>query len=477
MRVLLYNWIPLQDSTGRGAGVDVYVKNLIVSLYQSGENVELFYLSSGTYYDVEDIDIRYEYISEEYMGVPIKQFAIINSPVFAPASLSYLQIRSLLEDNKLKSVLVDFLNTQGPFDIVHFHNLEGLSLDSINLKNKFKNIKFIYTIHNYYPFCPQVQLWKNNIQNCTESNTGFSCLECRKYNYTSEEKMRQKMSLQYHAMLNGACEEDEEIVALSALLDEKYEKDEEMYDTELLQRQLGQYFQKYRKSFVNIINGNIDVVLVVSKRVGFIAEKMGINKNIIEISYIGSSAVKSNGKEIAQRKDYDAQKPLTIAYLGYRRPEKGYDFFVKVLSSIPQDVAKQIRVVIAARGIEENEYKKLKLNYKNISLFDGYKREELPALLEHVDVGLVPVLWEDNLPQIAIELAANGVVVLASDLGGASELCNDSLFRFEAGNVKECVDRITQFVTERKLLGRYWEHYNDVNDSQAHIKALMLIFS
>ena len=33
----------------------------------------------------------------------------------------------------------------------------------------------------------------------------------------------------------------------------------------------------------------------------------------------------------------------------------------------------------------------------------GY-RKELDDLLRDVDVGLIPVLWEDNLPQVAIEM-------------------------------------------------------------------------
>ena len=50
--------------------------------------------------------------------------------------------------------------------------------------------------------------------------------------------------------------------------------------------------------------------------------------------------------------------------------------------------------------------------------------------MEDVNLGIVPPLWEDNLPQVAIEMISNGIPVLTSMNGGAKELNSHVMFRF-----------------------------------------------
>lgn len=471
MRVLLYNWIPLYDKTGRGAGVDVYVKNLINSLGRQ-ENVDLFYLSSGTCYD-DSKKIFYIKVADEYDQIKCAQFTIVNSPVFAPASLSFLQVRTLLEDKNLSTVFTDFLQKNGPFDVVHFHNLEGLTIECLNVKNKFKNTKFIYTIHNYYPFCPQVQLWSNGQNSCTKNDTDIDCLSCRKYHYTSEDKMIKKMSLQFKCFLGDIVERG--IEKQFELLDRQYSEVESEITEDELRCSLSGCYERYRKAYINIINQNIDNVLVVSKRVGDIAINMGIRNSIVDVLYIGSSSATKERMEI--EKKYDSGEALTIVYLGYARKEKGYYFFCDLLNAIPLAICKKIKIIIAARGMNEADFENVREKFCSFHIQNGYDRDKLPQFLSQVDLGIVPVLWEDNLPQVAIELAANGVAVLSSDLGGASELCDDGFFRFKAGNIKDCAWRIEKIVQERSILNQYWNSYKEVNDSQQHVLALMNLYS
>ena len=61
--------------------------------------------------------------------------------------------------------------------------------------------------------------------------------------------------------------------------------------------------------------------------------------------------------------------------------------------------------------------------------------KRIDAIISQMDVGLVPVMWEDNLPQVAIEMHARHVPLLTSDLGGAQELANFPEMVFKAGDV------------------------------------------
>lgn len=97
--------------------------------------------------------------------------------------------------------------------------------------------------------------------------------------------------------------------------------------------------------------------------------------------------------------------------------------------------------------------------FHSVTIKKGYKHSELREMLADVHLGIIPVLWEDNLPQIAIEMVAMGVPVLCSSFGGASELCNSKLFKFDGGNAMELKERILYFLNNREALGEYYKNH------------------
>jgi glycosyltransferase involved in cell wall biosynthesis len=76
----------------------------------------------------------------------------------------------------------------------------------------------------------------------------------------------------------------------------------------------------------------------------------------------------------------------------------------------------------------------------------------MSQILADVDLGIVPVLWEDNLPQVAIECVASGVPILTSDRGGAQELlgCPDLVFR--AGSCRDFYARLEAILENPSIL-------------------------
>ena len=88
---------------------------------------------------------------------------------------------------------------------------------------------------------------------------------------------------------------------------------------------------------------------------------------------------------------------------------------------------------------------------------NGYTKNNQKELLQGANLGILPVMWEDNLPQVAIEQIAYGVPVLTSDLGGAKELCNDLNFVFKAGNVTDFINKLYNIYEHRELLLEYWK--------------------
>ena len=79
-------------------------------------------------------------------------------------------------------------------------------------------------------------------------------------------------------------------------------------------------------------------------------------------------------------------------------------------------------------------------------------------------LAVIPVVWEDNLPQVSIEISSFGVPVLCSDLGGASELCDSDYFKYVGGDIDDFHKKLSYIVKNRKVLNEYFnQHIIELN--------------
>lgn len=472
MRILYYNWVPFDEEL-RGGGVTVYTRNLINSILNLYPDDEVYFLCAGCYYDTEDNSIRYEQIKLKYES-KCKAYAIINSPVFAPAYLSFFHMEKMMSDKTLKPVFVSFLKEKGPFDVVHFQNFEGLSIDCLQLKKEFTHTRFVYSIHNYFAFCPRVDLWKESKENCMNKDTDEKCIKCM-ICHVPTEKLRKKMAIDYMQRLDDSPEKIIIYNQMRRKIDEEYAEEEKKIISDEENRTLTKCLCEYRKKLVGVVNENMDEVLAVSERVKEIAINMGVDRSRLITSYIGTKVAET---AINYYKG-STQTPLSMIYMGYQNTEKGYYFLLKVLDAMTSEIADKIKIMIIARGNDYNEeiLKIHKQKFNSVKYQNGYKREEIYELLKEADFGIVPVLWEDNLPQVAIEMAAHGVPVLCSDRGGAKELTSNADFVFVADDVNSCIEKIRKIVENPKELEGYYDNYHKLTTMKKHADELIRIYS
>lgn len=91
-------------------------------------------------------------------------------------------------------------------------------------------------------------------------------------------------------------------------------------------------------------------------------------------------------------------------------------------------------------------------------------------------MGVIPVLWEDNLPQIAFEFLGYGVPILCSNLGGTSELVKNKNFIFEGGNIQDFNKKLVNIVENKKLLEDFWTDLKPLKSIKEHISELENIY-
>ena len=221
-------------------------------------------------------------------------------------------------------------------------------------------------------------------------------------------------------------------------------------------------------------------MLAVSNRVREIAIKYGVKPEKIFTNYIGTKVAENEIGQLNIRKN--KTQDFNIAYMGYFNKQKGFDFLVEALNNLPDDIAKKINFYCYAKMKDENDkinvekIKELNRKLKSATHINGYNHNELPKIYENIDLGIVPVIWEDNLPQVAIEYVAYGVPVLCSDLGGAQELSVVKEFVFKAGDIKDFQNKIIKIIQNRKLLKKYFDEKQKLTTMDEHVKTLMKFY-
>ena len=437
MKILYCNWVPTRALLLDGGGVSIYQNNLL-HIFSDKENADVYYLTSSYAYDlIKTKPYIRKVVNCSIKG--IKEYELVNSPILAPSYFSFNYIKPYFEKNNILNLICKFIRSVGGFDVIHFNNLEGFNANVLELKQIFPKTKFFYSLHNYFPFCAQVNFWYRDSQNCIDFQKGKKCLNCNLFPIDYQKKMFERSK--YNNLRSKILKK---IAYKIFLFCHKKIKNEN--NPNHLYR---------REEYVKLINKNIDIVLCVSKRVKGIALSMGLNPSKCLVQYIGTKY--GNVSKYPNITSHNGD--ITMAYLGFMRRDKGFYFLLDSLERMPRQIAEHISLVIAARFTDTeaiNRLNKIKDKFKGLNLINGYNYDNLKDVLSGVNLGIVPVLWEDNLPQVALEFTAFGIPVFTSDLGGAQEITMSSNFIFEAGNYENFISKLSYIISNKNSLSEFW---------------------
>ncbi len=452
--ILVYNWDYVDGH--KGGGVSVYMQNMMRGLLSTSD-YKLLYLNCGLTYTMDGklrIVRRQNGISQE-----IESYEIVNSPVLAPAQQSPRNVQKYLHDESVAELVYTFIN-EHKIDVVHFNNLEGLPINILKLKDKIKGIKFVYSVHNYFPVCTRVNLWKDEKINCAhncDKKSFAECAHCYSYVNYNLERIRRFIKKENNVGVYKCCN------YLSKVFPDK--GDEKLY-------------REFEEITIAYINQYVDLVLAVSQRVKEIIVAHNVREEIVKVSYIGTSV--ANDQMHNPNVDYSKGDVFRIMYMGYMRKDKGFFFLCEALDKMPPELASRVEVNIVARFNPNSDevavLEKLRCKFYGINLVNGYTKDNQKALLQGIHLGIVPVLWEDNLPQVAIEQIAWGVPILVSDFGGAKELCNNEAFIFRTGDVMDFLEKFSAIFNDSQKLSEFYKHSIPLVTMKQHIQELQCFY-
>jgi glycosyltransferase involved in cell wall biosynthesis len=470
MRVLLYNFVQPEEP-GAG-GVGVYINNLAKAL---ARDHEVILLSSGDRYSPQRREPRLEFTQEGY-----HRAIIINSPVIAPAAYSFGDPDTYLETAELDFVPRQLAERYGKIDVFHFQNIEGLSASFFRtLRRVFPEAQILYSAHNYHPVCPRFTLWYQDRALCTDYRDGVACTTCLApvFDPAYIRARRRLIWLEKaHPRAMAVVSPALALVKHARRLLVKRPAPPTTTDTVVEVAPSGapaSSYAAFRQGNIALFEEVFDRVLAVSKQTSKVIIDRGVPAHKVSVSYIGTA---HKGTYLTSFKIGDIGSGLHLGYIGYMGSDKGFNFLLDCLERLPADVAAATTVTIAARNTfpeRKARMDKVAIRFKELRYFDGYTHANLGQVLEGVNLGLIPVLWEDNLPQTAIELVSRGIPILTSDRGGAQEIAGNPDFIFRAGQHEDLVDRLCRISRRELDLASFWRGGMNVFSMDEHLNDLL----
>jgi glycosyltransferase involved in cell wall biosynthesis len=474
LKILYYNWVDFEDEQRRGGGVSIYQRNVIDAAVRKGD--EVWYFSSGVSYSPFSRRPYMREVQSKTKGV--RKFEIVNSTILSPGQEAFGQ--DVTQCPQMDPLFAEFLREHGPFDVIHFNNLEGIPLSFLRLgREHYPQTKIIYSVHNYFAFCPQVNLWFQEQSSCRDFRDGRKCVNCLPH--LLHPRGTQRMyRLEYLLAMFGISPNSVTHRfanwAIFGFLRSLYHLARSGYRwykagkqgkpdpswgarsatqaVAILDPAAAERFVQRRHAFVDALNRYVDSVLPVSQRVAELTVGFGIDPAKVQTLYIGTRFAEQMNRDVTVRPRAPGE-PLRLVYLGYMRRDKGFYFYLRSLEKMPASLARRLSLTFAAKIVDPHAYAQIKRvahRFASVTFYDGYTHAQLPELLSGVDLAIVPVLWEDNLPQVAIECVASGVPILTSDRGGAQELldCRDLVFR--AGSCRDLYAKLRDILADPTIL-------------------------
>jgi glycosyltransferase involved in cell wall biosynthesis len=316
--------------------------------------------------------------------------------------------------------------------IVHLHNIYHYLSPSIIGIIKKNKIPIVMTAHDYKIICPNYKLFVR----------GKICEKCKGGKY-------------YNCVRNRCLKN-----SLSASLVAAVEA----------------YVHKFLKSYAKIDLFIAPSLFMKNKLVEF-----GIpEQKIRQISNpIDSDGIKRNISDMNS-----PGEESYFLYYGRLSEEKGLADLIRATAKLEEDgILGENNLHIVGHGPEEENLKKLttELGMENKIKFLGFKlgKELLNAICRSKFV-VIPSIWYDNSPMVAIESQLCKKPLIVSDLGGTRELIleGETGLVFEAGNTSDLADKIKKMLAltkeERTLMGqRGMENISRINDNEKIYQAVL----
>lgn len=357
---------------------------------------------------------RYATSDDDYEGIPVRRIRLTTED-FNPGHANF-------SHPAVERCFTALLEEFQP-DVVHFHNLIGLSVTIVRLARD-AGVKTIVTLHDYWGFCFRNTGMTSEGEQCTDAT---SCRECQQHiDDGRKRRIPMRMRQDYFRLFADGVDA---FVSPSRYLADSY------------------------------------------IAAGFPATRMHVVWNGIGV------------ERFAQVQRVPSDDKIRFSFIGHFGEHKGVHTLLQALPLVSQRA--KVLINLVGDGEERGEYKRMLSENgcgQHVRFWGKIDNSRVEEVYAETDVLVLPSIWHENQPVSITEAMASGCPVIASDMGGNRELIVDGVtgYLFKAGDAAQLAERISKFVDDPSLLermGREGRQRMRPYSFQAQVRELLRIYA
>jgi glycosyltransferase involved in cell wall biosynthesis len=349
--------------------------------------------------------------------------------------------------------LVEYLSKIEP-DI--FHLISGYILGGGAVKAALQHeLPVVITLTDFWFFCPRINLIRpdGKLSNAYE----FIARDCTRCNF--EEKRRYLLPAQF----------------LPKLVDLFWANS---FDSKLSNLfKLGETETKFKvrnKTLLEILD-NASAIICPSQYLLETLRSRGIQKKKIRLIQHGLD--KSDWSPVVGRR---SNGTFRIGYSGQINGHKGIHLLIKAFKRLRTNVSLELCIYGNVSSVPNytNSLKKLAGGDPRIKFLGTYDYSEIAITLSHLDILVIPSIWNEIGPWVMYEAFEMKIPVLASNIPNMSHIIHHEKngLLFECGNWKDLVVQLERVIEDEDLRMRLVDGIKPVNTIENEMAELVRVY-
>jgi glycosyltransferase involved in cell wall biosynthesis len=347
----------------------------------------------------------------------VAMLEVINSPLYDHGRQPELE----LSEPRVEEMFERALRELRP-DAIHVQELAGLPFSVLDVARK-AGIPTIFTLQDYFPLCSTFKLLDSGGRVCLRREIGADCVATTAAD-PRDPGLLIEATMRHHTMLSPRLRRIFESPLGGPPL--------RLVEAGLARLEVARrrraapssndpaaVFQRRRDENVDRLN-DVDALVAMSRRVAEIYSQLGVDDSRLRTVQLTLGHIE---RLTPRRRSVGA--PITFATLaGFESAPKGGRVLLEAMRLCERQ-AREKRFRLVVFGDVHDRFAELVERTPGLELRGRFVPRELDAMLDEVDVGLMPSVWEEAYGYAGVEFLAKGIPVIANAIGGMTDYTRD----------------------------------------------------
>jgi len=386
----------------RRGGLVAYVEDLMGEQANRGHQVSYFF--SGRYFPW----LPRPLVRRWRLG-PVQMLEVVGSPLHDHGRQPELE----LSEPRIERLFQRALEQVEP-DVVHVQEIAGLPSSLLELARR-AGVPTVMTLQDYFPLCSTFKLLDSTGRVCLRRGIGDDCVatvaaDPRDPGILFEGTLRHELDRRFGRLRRERRERLLRVLAgrTSAAAARRG----------ALRLDPGA-FQRRRDVNIERLNA-VDRVVAMSHRVAEIYALLGVEHERL----VTMQLTLAHFERLTPRR-FRGDGPVTFATLGGGESEaKGSRVLLDAARTLAEE-AREGRFRLLIFGHVDPRVRDEAAALAGVQMRGSFSPAGLNAMLEEVDVGIMPSIWEEAYGYAGIEFLAKGIPVIANAIGGMTDYVRD----------------------------------------------------